>query len=317
MMAAVTHDARSPSVSSMPDDIERIKQELLERYESGAPIDIAAWTARFPVYRDELLDYWIWLSGTPRLSEIDKAEMTDPDDRVAEEAIRQACLAVSFGPRWLDEPVDSDTAVEEGLGAELARLRATPYRVEGNASRAFRKAVVYAWIVKELGPRREKVTRLAAQKVAYVLERALNLGLFIEHQQKPLGPYDHKARYRDAEPIAARSGWICVKDASLEAGQVTAQFAHYVQRYIRSETLARRLVECLARLTDEELETWATVSWVGRALVSAGEAVTVDSVRAFLAQSSEWRAKLRRRGFRPEVIAATLARLSRLHLLGD
>lgn len=314
-MIAATHDPRSPVVSSMSGEIERIKLELLEEYEGGSLIDIGAWTVKFPVYREELVDYWMWLRGTPRLSEVDPKQGLSTGDSVAREAVRQACLAVSFGSHWLDDPVDPDLRADQELGAELARIRAMPYHYRGKAPQAFRKAVVYAWIVQELRPRRERVTRLAAQKVAYILEQGLRLGVFTEHQQKPLGPYDHKAKYRDAEPIATRNGWMRVEGTSLEPGQSTSKFDRYVQNYIRSQSLAQRLVERLARLTDEELEIWATLSWVGHALASKGEEVTVEGVQSFLAHNQQWKAKLGRRSFEPQTIAATLARLSRLHLL--
>lgn len=314
-MAAATRDPRSNSVGSMRNDVERIKQDLMATYEDGRPIDIADWVTRYPDYRDEILSFWMWLSGTPRLHEIQATSRPEPNDRISGEAIRQACLAVSFGPQWLKESFDPDPAIDETLGVELARIRAKAYRFQGKASKAFRKGVILAWVVQKLAVRRKQVTRLAAQKAVYVLERALNLGVFTDHQQKPLGPYDHRAKYHDAEPIAARGGWMRVSGSVLEPGERTEEITRYLGRYIRSEPLASRLIDLLARLTDEELEVWATIAWAARALASSGEPVTVSTVQDYLAQSTEWSAKLRRRSFRPGAIAGALTRLSRLRLL--
>jgi hypothetical protein len=315
-MAAATHDPRAPWVVSMLGDLERLKQEMLERYEDGVAIDIAAWVARLPRYRDEILDYWIWLAGTPRLHEIDMTA-TPADDRIVDDFVRQTSLAVSLGPQWLNEAVDPDVVVDEEIGAQLGRLREKPFNPGGRAPKEFRRAVVYAWIVHTLSPQRQSVTRLAAQKVAYLLEQALAFGLFTEHEQKPRGPYDRKAKYRDAEPIAERSGWIRTQGANLEPLEVDDKFERYLRRYVRSLALAQRLVARLARLSDDQMETWATVAWAGRVLAGRATGITVDKVIEFLGSSAEWRAKLTHRNFTRESIAAALDRLSKLRLIRD
>jgi hypothetical protein len=314
-MAAPTHDPPSPPVDTMHDDLERIKQDLLARYESGAPIDIAAWTMQFPTFREEILDYWMWLEGTPRLRDMDMTQSPDSDDTIAYEAIRDACLSVLVDPRGLVESVDPDAGADKDLGAQLAQVRELPSYARGRAPKEFRRAVVYTWIVQVLAPQRERVSRLAAQKVAYLLEQALGLGLFTDHEPKLLGPYDSRVKYRDAEPIAAKQGWINVQAASLEPQRVDVKFERYLHRYLPSEALARSFVTRLGRLTDEQLETWATVLWAGRALVVRGAPVTTDTVKSFLHDNVEWRPKLKRENFSSERIAEALARLSQLRLL--
>ena len=299
----------------MHDELERIKQELLARYETGEPIDIAAWTMRFPVHRDELLDYWMWLAGTPRLREMDMNQSPDSDDTIVYEAVRDACLAVLVDPRVLAESVDPNAGADEELGAQLARVRELPSSARGRAPKEFRRAVVYTWIVQVLAPQRERVSRLAAQKVAYLLEQAMGLGLFTDHEAKLLGPYDSRVKYRDAEPIAAKQGWIYVQGASLEPQSVDAKFERYLHRYLSSEPLARCFVTRLGRLTDEQLETWATVLWAGHALAAKGAPVTTDTVKSFLYDKHEWRPKLKRENFASVPIAEALACLSQLRLL--
>jgi hypothetical protein len=301
----------------MPDEIEQIKCELLERYEAGSVVDIFDWVSRYPQCREELLDFWVWLAGTPLLSEIETETRPEERDQIAVDAVRQACLAISFGPQWLDKSFDFDPAEDDELGSALSQIRGKPYRFQGRASKAFRKAVVYAWIVQRLAPRRKQVTRLAAQKVSFVLERALCLGLFTDHQQKPLGPYDHKAKYRDAEPIATRSGWMLVQGSDLEPGEFAEKLCQYLPRYVRSESLALRLIERLERLADEELEVWATVIWAADAITVAGEKITVEALQSFLARSPEWSPKLRRASFCADALSSTLERLARLRLIGQ
>jgi len=303
------------TVSALNDDLDQIKQQLLSDFEDGVSIDIAAWTKRFPAHREELLDYWMWLSGTPLLREMDMGQSPGADDKIAQEAVRRACLAVSTNPPGREARQDPEFKEDRDLGAELALLRAALSPYVGSASKEFRRAVVYAWIVHILSPQRPRVTRLATQKVAYLLEEAIGLGLFTEHERKPLGPYDHTAKYRDAEPIAQKGGWIQVKGASLEPKKVDAKFEGYFRRYVRSEGLVRRFITRLAKLTDEELEAWATIAWAGQALVAAGKPVTADSVRGFLESSAIWRSKLRRDNFTADRIADALAKLSLLRLV--
>src|ERR1700752_2125133 len=307
--------SRRPTADPKSRDIERIKLELLGEYEREGLVDIAQWTRRFPEHREELIAYWMWLRGTPRLADIDLAQSVATHDDIAEHALNQACMAVSLGRQWLEAAVDADGDAEGKLGLEMERLRLKSFGQTGTAPKAFRRAVVYSWVVSVLGERSVRVSRLATQKATYFLERGLSLGLFTEHQRKPLGPYDHQARYKDAEPIASKKGWLRVSGSTFEAGEQSSELSRYVGRYVRSEDLARRLLAVLARVSDSELETWATVDWAGRVLSAQGHAIAAVDVRRIFSQTPEWHGKLRRQNFREAAIARAIDRLSRLRLL--
>jgi hypothetical protein len=306
---------RAPAQSAASRDVERIKLDLLEAFERDGTVDIALWTERFPAHRVELVDYWMWLWGTQPLSEMDQSPGPDSGDQgEAAEIVRRACLAVSLGPQWLEPLADPDAATEERLGMELEQLRASHQTSSFRASKAFRRAAVYSWTVAVLSEGRGSVSRFTVQKVTYLLEHSLRLELFNEHARKAFGPYDHKARYRDAEPIAEKKGWIRIDGKRLVLGEHASEISHYAPRYVRSPNLAKRLLGVLGVLPDPDLETLATVHWAARAQASHAPA-TPSSIRTYLEGSPEWRGKLGRPNFSDEQIARVLSHLSRLRLL--
>ena len=112
------------------------------------------------------------------------------DAGIAEESLRNACLPVSLGRQWLEEPFDPSVVADEDLGKELAKVRSRSTMAKGQRV-PFRKAVVYTWVASVLQQCRGGASRFATQTATYLLEHALNLGIFTDHQRKPRGPYDH------------------------------------------------------------------------------------------------------------------------------
>ena len=135
-------------------------------------------------------------------------------------------------------------------------------------------------------------TRLSAQKVTHLLERALDLRLFEDHKQMRLGPYDSSARYRNAEPIAKKQGWLAIEGTVLRPGAESTRVSSYARRYVRDDRVARDLVQVLAKLSDAELETWATIEWVMRELVADRARFDPASIRARLAATPAWAPRL-------------------------
>lgn len=299
----------------MAETLDLIKLELLSQYESSGRIDIAEWVRRHPAYREELIDFWMWLKGT-RGSQADAPEPLDPwEVKTYEESLKDACLAVTFGREWLKPAVDRESGRLDTLADELEAIRRQPPRAR-DPRLAFRKAVVCTWVVARLQQTRPRVTRLAVQKVTYLLEQAMSLGIFVEHDRKPLGPYDSKARYKDAEPIACKKGWLQVTGTTLRASENLAALNRFLPAYVRAEEVAARLVDHLTRFSDDQLETLATTHWIARELEGAKNEVTVASVARGLAKTAEWKAKLVRRNFTEDSLGEALSFLRQLRLVG-
>jgi hypothetical protein len=315
MVADAMQYTPEPTKDSMDTTIEQIKIALLSEYDHVGAVDLGAWVVRYPEHRDEIIDFWLWVKGTPRVTEMEIGPFPATDTDVAEKALRDACLAVNLGRQWLEAPLDPGVGALRDMAFALESIRVKPRAKGGKAPVQFRKAVVWTWVVSLFQSQRSRVSRLAVQKATYLLDRAMNLGVFTEHEPKPLGPYDHKARYKDAEPIAVKKAWLKVRGTTLRAGDDLSEVRRFVGRYVRSQELAEKLVNYLARLSDDELETLATVHWSARELIEAGHAVSVEGVRQALARTTEWRTKLGRPNFSVERVGTALQQLGDLRLV--
>ena len=289
----------------MDDRLTLAKQHILAEYEAHGTVATRTWLARYPDLAVELLDFIIWLDGTAPDPQGESGCWVDDGGR-AEAALRAACDAAAGAPR---------NAVGR-LADDLVVARSSRHtHPQGSAPRPFKRAAVLSWTVERLHARRGgRVTRLTTQKALYLLERGLDLQLFDEHQKMQLGPYDPKARYKDAEPIARGKKWLAGQGATFAPGPNVQEAAGFATRYLGAEEIAGRLVDLLAGLTDPELETLATVDAAALDLRRRGKEVTVESIRLFLAEVPEWKGKLERSNFSEECITRALQRISRLRL---
>lgn len=301
----------------MPETLDSVKLDLLSEYDRSGEIDIGEWVSRHPVYRADLLDFWMWVKGT-RESCAEKANPTEPisaaEVEAYEKSLRDVCLAVTFGIQWLKPTLDPESTQLDALATDLECLRGKSRR--GRDSHvAFRRAVICTWVVARLQRTRPTVTRLAIQKVTYLIEQAMDLGVFVQHDRKPLGPYDRNLRYKDAEPIARKKGWLTISGTNLKATEDLSGLAKFLPSYVRSEQIAARLVDWLAVFSDDQLETLATVHWVANELKADDRAAGVETVTGVLATTPEWKAKLSRPHFSSSGIRGALYFLAQLRLI--
>ena len=297
----------------MSKDLETIKFELLTACETGA-IDISEWVQRFPEHRDELLDFWLWARPRAEHDQAGPSEISSPSiGAMREESLHRACLAVSLGSEWL-RPLAIEVEIDR-IAQDVRQIRKQPAVNVPSNRRPFRRAVVYAWVIEQLAEVRTRVSRLATQKTTYLLESFLVLELFDTHKQKPLGPYDHVARYTDAEPIAEKKGWIKVAGSTMSVGAKASECHQYARRYLRSATLASALTRWLGRLTDDQLETLATVHWTARGLMTSKRPLTPEHVLESIENDPPWSSKVQKPNFDHEQVAAALAALTALGLL--
>lgn len=289
------------AVTHAEQRIEEARRGILAELDAVGAVDTRRWLKEYPEVAKDLLDFIIWLEPE---DEPAPATWTD-EGGVAEAAFRRA----------LGEVKAAQAEDLRRLSLELHEIRSREQAAPNkNAPLQFKRASVFAWTVANLKQRRDRVSRLAAQKSVYMLEQALGLHLFEEHQRKRLGPYDSTARYKDAEPIARKKMWIEEQGAALLPGTKAAEADRYAERYLRAVHLARQLVEILASLTDDELETLATVQAVVAELRKEGIEADVDAVKRRIAEIPEWAGKLSRRNFRNSDIARALQRITALGL---
>jgi hypothetical protein len=286
--------------------LEEAKLELADEYERTGQLVIGLWLDRLPEAAAELLAFAFALEGSPRSAELLGGGEWIDEGAVAERALASACSRV-------EEP---SAIAERRLGKEMAAIRAYPPPPQtGKAQPPFKRAAINAWVVDRLRGDQPGTSRISAQKTTYLLERSLGLGLFTEHQRMPFGPYDPTAKYKDAEPIGLKQGWITFSGYDLLAGPKIGAVYRFAPNYLRSADVAERLVRLLAERSPWELETWATVEAAAADLAASGQPVDAPSVRAALARIPAWEAKLKRRNFSIQAIQDALEHLVRLGLV--
>jgi hypothetical protein len=288
----------------MSNELESLRMALLAEYERDGRVKSRAWLAKYPQHAIEILDYVMALDGSRRIAEVTPNNWHD-EGNVAMTALRTACASIQ----------SARVSEDQSLGEQLARVRSTQAVTPQRAP--FRRAAVYAWVVGCLHEQRKQVTRLATQKTIYFLEAALDLNLFEDRfQAQPLGPYDSRSRYVDAEPIAKKRSWIVCEGTLLRAGGNVAEAGRYAKGYLRSPALAAKLLSRLGALSDAELETWATLHAVAHRLKTAGtESVTYQLVCSALDHDATWRSKLKKSNFTAPLMKDTLERLRALRLI--
>lgn len=281
--------------------IEEARRGILAELDASGSVDTGKWLKDYPEIATDLLDFIIWL---------------EPDDAETPAAWTDEAGVAAAALRAASEGVRTAQLEDlQRLSLELHKIRSREQPApDRKAPLQFQRASVFAWTVRTLQQRRQRVSRLAAQKSVYVLEHALGLHLFEEHQRKRLGPYDSTARYKDAEPIAQKKSWIEARGTALLPGTKAAEADRYAERYLGAVEIAKELVEVLASLTDDELETLTTVQAVLMELKKESIDAGVVTVKQRIADIPEWAGKLSRRNFQDRDIARALQRLSALGL---
>ena len=200
------------------------------------------------------------------------------------------------------------------IGAEMERLRDIPYTFRGKAPVTFRRIAVYGWITGILsGDGGQGVSRMRVQKVAYLLENALDLDVYRKHTRHRYGPYDPTMTYRDAEPGCLKNGYLVKReDQLLQPGPKHLQAAKYALWYVRDETVARAFVKVLRAFDEWTLETLTTVHAVCNQLNDTD--ITVEEVMNAIAEDDAWRDKLKRGSFTPARIEEAIRFLVTLRL---
>ncbi len=184
------------------------------------------------------------------------------------------------------------------------------------ASTQFKQAAIFAWVVQNLYEPPRPVSRFRVGKTIYLIEQATSPTLFNDFSKQAAGPYDPKLRYRGPESIAVRQmRWLVAADSSHFApGPRIDDVARYVSRYVDLRA-ARRVVEEFRDFGDDALERWTTVDMAARETASLGGTVDCPSVLAYIEASPQWKGKLDRQAFAPELVESALRGLRKLGFL--
>jgi len=203
-------------------------------------------------------------------------------------------------------------AAEASVPYGIKARRSASSTKSREAPTQFKQAVIFAWVVYQLYSPGYPVSRYRAGKMIYLIERAVQLGLFRNYLKQAAGPYDPNLRYRGPEGIAThqRQWLVAVDDTHFEPGPRIDEALNYAERYIHiSRAQASAVIKQFRTYQDDTLGRWTTVDLAARELIAQGSVVTVESILAHLSASEEWAHKLDQKEFTLELITGTLSGL--------
>jgi type I restriction enzyme S subunit len=152
--------------------------------------------------------------------------------------------------------------------------------------------------------------------MVYLIERAMQLGLFQNYLKQAAGPYDPSLRYKGPENIAVhQQQWLIPVDEShFQPGLKINEVSKYARRYLNLAQ-ASAVIEQFRTYQDQTLSRWTTVEMAARELQTRGEPITPQRIWGYIEDVPEWQHKLQREEFSPDLIASTLAGLQKLRFL--
>jgi type I restriction enzyme S subunit len=184
------------------------------------------------------------------------------------------------------------------------------------ASDQFKQATIFAWVIQQLYTPGHPVSRFRAGKMIYLIERGMQLGLFQNYLKQAAGPYDPGLRYKGPENIAVhQQQWLVPVDEShFHPGPKINEVQKYARRYLNLAQAAA-VIEHFKTYQDQTLSRWTTVEMAARELRAQGETINPQRILSYIQTVMEWRHKLERDEFSPDLIAGTLAGLQKLGFL--
>ncbi|MCP9464998.1 MAG: hypothetical protein NNA25_09415 [Nitrospira sp.] len=205
--------------------------------------------------------------------------------------------------------------VQPAMAKSVEQSRSTTVSKPGprKAPSQFQQAAILAWVVQQLYGQGRPVSRFRAGKIIYLIERAVQLGLFQNYLKQAAGPYDPSLRYKGPEDIAVRQQrWLTAVDEShFEPGPKMNTALRYARRYLNLAQ-ASAVIEQFKTYQDGTLSRWTTVDMAARELHNCGESITPQRILEYLSSLPEWQHKLQRDEFSLDLIASTLVGLRKI-----
>lgn len=295
---------------------DRLTEILLEIFESdprGERINPDEWVARFPEHEDEIRRY---IARLQILGEAESASTEAVDITADSDRFRRITVGAIARARLRRIDREFGGRIERARGAGMRRPR-------GGDAAWFPKFSVFAWIVLLLNESNGYTKRFRAQKVAFLVEHALDLQLFVEHERFAAGRYDWRLRYeKTGEPYAKQLGWFEVEKGS--KGDESDRYrvfpegraaAVHAARHLADPEVFRELVFHLAESSSDELERLVTVLDIALELQAHGKVVSTANIEDRLASDPDYEHKLDLDYFSESDIRDSLVRLRDLKIL--
>ncbi|MFA5689075.1 MAG: restriction endonuclease subunit S [Kiritimatiellales bacterium] len=278
-------------------------------------------------------------SGVPSLSAgiIEKFEVYCPDDKKEQTAIAEVLSDMDAGIDALTAKLNKAKYIKQGMMSELltGRIRlvkqndaaetisapkiiklpkAKPAEQSSKGhNKAIENAVILGVVTELYATEKYPLTPFYAQKLPYLLHRHME-GVAMGYHKLAAGPYNAELKYKTALPIAKTNRYITTKKAiykgttyqAMLAGENIDQAKRYFIEWHGSNPLKWLEQFKYIKNRRDELELLTTVDMARVELREAGKPVTVNTVKAIIQASQEWKAKLKREIFSDTNIARAI-----------
>jgi hypothetical protein len=288
--------------ADVAESFDEIRQEMQEQFDRSGYVDLEWWLQSYPHYEAEIEEFVSYF-----LDHADVGEFTPTEQRVFKRAAEKAVTAQLGG--WARQ------AAEVELGRRISELQGVRAAEPAGAERERKRAVVTAWVVKQLASVETEIGRLKLQKVLYLLEAAIRPGLFTSFRAFAYGPFDPELKYGDAEKIGEQEDWIEVDGSLIRPGASAGNVDSVITETLEHVDVAEDFVAHLARHSGWDLGVWATVLSLAQRILVRGEPVNAEAVLGEMLTIPAWREKARLREFAPERVVDALHQLRVLGLL--
>ena len=205
--------------------------------------------------------------------------------------------------------------------SNMTAKKIIPFAVEPSARAAkkatdeFVEAVLISQLTRKLASTRFPLGRFRYNKLCYFAHRKADDDVTKLYLKKAAGPYSPWAKYQGPEQIALNNGYvkqIRVGDLQgLGVGENIDKLDRYLSRYAVCAAIDW-VVDTFRYRTNDELELLATVDFAALDLIRGGAAVTLATIKHFIATNKDWSPKLNRTIFSEQNITLALTELQGL-----
>ena len=268
----------------MSEQLDYIKQEILDEYTAAGQINPARWLARYPEFREDLLGVFRLFDTATAAEAVPEAEPWSDFQGIVGRA-RQNILRMA-------EVFQADPA-ESALGEALAAhpgpfLRPLPQN-EAQDEKTLH-VFTLGLVVQALVRAGAHLHQYMGQKLSDLGNFGLHLGLW-QHVPYAYGMFD-KTIYR-IEEEAAKRGWLQVRNKQyVPAPLLEREVARLSLEILSAPELTTRYFDHLARRDSSELEVWGMSRYAATQLVAQGLRITIPAVLQFFHDTPAWTYKV-------------------------
>lgn len=179
------------------------------------------------------------------------------------------------------------------------------------ANDEFKDAILISILAYKFGSEQYPLGAFRRQKLSYFYKRHANMNID-EYTKKAMGPYNSKLKYKGAENIAIRNGYVKnVRNRGIVATSEIVKAEEYYNRYYNAADMQWLDINFHYE-NNNNLEVLATVDYAINDLVSQNKAITLANIKTYIASDEEWKPKLDLDYFTDKAIVNAMEKIKKL-----